>query len=222
MTPDAPDAIATEQLLAAYADDPRALSLDERAAVEAWLAASGDDALVELRATVAEVRGLPEPGAAPDWPTLERRILAATTRAPRARWPWFAGGAALALAAAAALWLRPGAQAHAPLPFVTLAPPAPVEVAPAPTPDDELAPPAVDELLDGDDLLAADDDASDLDGLGPVDDALLDEVIALEDDDDRGDDDLPALGATWTGWIGEFSEAELDRALAWLDAQEAG
>lgn len=224
MTPTDDDAVATEELLAAYADDPRALSVAERARVEAWLAAAGDDgALAGLRATVAEVRGLPTDGTAPAWPVLEARIFAATTRSPRARWPWLAGGAAaLALAAAIALWVRPGG--HAPLPFVAIAVPPP---APAPVSPDEVAPTTPDDdvatIDDDDDDDHDDDDASDLDGLGAIDDALVDEVIALDAaDDDRGDDDLPAIGATWTGWLDDFSDAELDRALAWLDTEEAG
>lgn len=210
----------TELLLAAYADDPHSLRPDERARVEAWLAEAGDDTLAGLRATVTEVRGLDGPGTTPDWPQLEARIFAATTRAPRARWPWvIAGGLALAAAAVVALLVRP---ATGPLLTATWHAPAVIDDA-APAIDDPSDEVAIED--DVDDLaiddLAIDDDDSDLDGLGPVDDELLDAVIALDDDSDS-DDDLPGVGATWTGWLDDLSDAELDRAMAWLDAQERG
>ncbi|MBL8623137.1 MAG: hypothetical protein JNK64_17605 [Myxococcales bacterium] len=196
------DDATLDELLATYADAPEALTAAQRARVEAALAE--DDG-----GTVAAVRALPTAGAAPDWRALEERIFAATTRAPARRRPWLYAGVVLAAAAAVALAVRPHAGRWSwpvvPLPSIAVAP------TPAPTPVD-----------DDDPALAMDDDpASDLDGLGPIDDALIDEVIAFDDEDD-GDDELPALGATWTGWIDDFSDDELDRALAWLDAQEAG
>ena len=207
----------TELLLAAYADDPHSLRPDERARVEAWLAETGDAELTELRATVAEVRGLDGRGPAPDWPQLEAQIFAATTRAPRARWPWLvAGGLALAAAAVAALVVRPPASDAL---LTTWQAPAVIDAAPV---DDE---PVLDDAPDEvalDDDLALDDDDSDLDGLGPVDDELFDAVVALDDDGGDSDDDLPGSGATWTGWLDDLSDAELDRALAWLDSQEQG
>ncbi len=196
------DDATLDELLATYADAPEALTAAQRARVEAALA--DDDG-----GTVAAVRALPTAGAAPDWRALEERIFAATTRAPARRRPWLYAGVVLAAAAAVALAVRPHAGRWSwpvvPLPSVAVTPP------PAPTP-----------IVDDDPGLAIDDDpASDLDGLGQIDVALIDEVIAF-DDEDGGDDALPALGATWTGWIDEFSDDELDRALAWLDAQEAG
>ena len=47
-------------------------------------------------------------------------------------------------------------------------------------------------------------------------------MVALDDDGGDSDDDLPGSGATWTGWLDDLSDAELDRALAWLDSQEQG
>jgi hypothetical protein len=55
-----------------------------------------------------------------------------------------------------------------------------------------------------------------------VDAELLDELSAREDEELDSDDELPAIGATWTSWLDEFSDAQLDRALVWLDTEEAG
>jgi hypothetical protein len=218
------DDTSTELLLAAYADDPHSLRPDERARVEAWLAEAGDAELTGLRATVTEVRALDGAGTPPDWPQLEAQIFAATTRATRARWPWLvAGGLALAAAAVVALMLRAPASGAL---LATWQAPAVNDDA-RPTVDEQIAieddeQVAIDDELDAvaiDEVI--DDDQSDLDGMGPMDDELLDAVIAFEDDSDS-DDDLPGSGATWTGWLDDLSDAELDRAMAWLDDQEQG
>ncbi|MEZ4398871.1 MAG: hypothetical protein R3B06_02570 [Kofleriaceae bacterium] len=191
-----------EALLAAYAEAPAMLTAAERATVEAWLGAAPTDAPL-----VAEVRALPGAGA-PDWAKLEAAILDATTRARRRRWPWLVGGATLAAAAAVLLLVAP--RATVPLEW-----PAALVVAPAPPAPVALTP------IDLDDEPAEGGLPDDLGGLGAADAALLDELAQLDDADLRLDDDLPAVGATWTGWLDTLTDAELERALAWLDEKDA-
>ena len=194
---------ALEELLARYAEDPAGLTAAERAEVEAAVAADEPD-----DAIVARVRASAPAVAPPDWNALAASIAAATTRAPRRRWPLAVGGLALAVAAAAAVVVvrTPGV----PLAWTAVAPtsePAPV----------------VDVAVDGDvapSELAPDEAPSDLAGMGAIDDELIDAVLAA--DDERQGDDLPAVGATWTGWVDTFSDVELVRALAWLDSEVAG
>lgn len=163
-------------------------------------------------AVVAAVRALGTPGGAPDWAALEASIQAATTRAPRHRRRYLLGAAigVAALAAGVAIYLaRPTGHLELPSVAATITVPA-------------VEPDVIDEPLD-DDALALDDD-SDLGAMGTIDDALADEVIALEAaaDDAAGEsDDLPAIGAAWTAWLDDFSEDDLDLALRWLDTQEA-
>lgn len=209
---------AFEELLARYAEDPTRLTPAERAAVEAAVATDEPDP-----ATVALVRASAPAVAPPDWNALAASIAAATTRAPRRRWPLAVGGLALAVAAAAAVVVvrTPG------VPLAWTA------VAPTDEPTREPVP-AVDVAVDGDSAVDGDRAPSefapdgefdpagmaDLAGMGAIDDELIDAVLAA--DDERLDDDLPAVGATWTGWVDAFSDDELDRALAWLDSEEAG
>jgi hypothetical protein len=209
---------AFEELLARYAEDPTRLTPAERAAVEAAMATDEPDP-----ATVALVRASAPAVAPPDWNALAASIAAATTRAPRRRWPLAVGGLALAVAAAAAVVVvrTPG------VPLAWTA------VAPTDERTDEPVP-AVDVAVDGDSAVDGDRAPSefapdgefdpagmaDLAGMGAIDDELIDAVLAA--DDERLDDDLPAVGATWTGWVDAFSDDELDRALAWLDSEEAG
>ena len=196
-----------DTLLERYADDAAALTAAERAQVEAWLA----EAPPVDAATVATVRAHAPTATPPDWHALTERIVQATT-ARRRTWPWLAG-VALAAAAAALVWM-----AVRPRP-VPLGLTSSALVAPAPAP----SPVEPNELVDDDLAIAdavVDDDDSDLGGMGSIDDALVDLVLAQEDE--RNDDDLPAVGATWTEWIDGYSDDELERALAWLETEEAG
>ncbi len=166
-------------------------------------------------AVVAAVRALGTPGGAPDWAALEASIQAATTRAPRGRRRYLVGAAigVAALAAGLAFYLtRPTGPLA--LPSVSIVAPAVDDAQLDDEPLDEIA---VDDD-DGDEL------DSDLGAMGAIDDALADEVIELEaaaDDLADESDDLPVIGAAWTAWLDDFSDDDLDRAMQWLDTQEA-
>lgn len=145
----------------------------------------------ELR-LLDELRATEPRGGEPDWTALQARIGAALDREPsprrRARWRWAAVGAA-ALAAAAAIVLALGARRDAPAEKV-----APAPAAEPPLTDDEVA-----EVLDTPD---------DLGGI-TVDDELIDEAAAL---DDEPDEDLDPLVPDGT-WIDDLSNDELE----WLE-----
>ncbi len=139
--------------------------------------------LDELRAT--------EDRAEPDWAALQARIGAALDREPsprgRARRRWAAVGLAAVAAAAAVIALMMAPRRTA----------SPTRVAPideAPLPDDDLV-----EALDVPD---------DLGGLS-LDDELIDEAAALDDDPD---DELEPLVPDGT-WIDDLTDDELD----WLE-----
>lgn len=185
-----------DTLLTRYADEPSRLTPDERARVEAWLAEAEVD-----EATVAVARAAAPAVTPPDWNQLARSIAAATTGARR-RWPMAVGAAALVAAAAVALVLA-------------RAPRVPLDWTAAATVVDD----AVTDEAAVDALLAPVDELS---GMGAIDDVLIDEVAAHDGvDDERLDDDLPAIGATWTVWLDGLSDDELDRALRWLEHEEA-
>lgn len=200
---------ATDELLAAYVDGVAELAPAERRAVEARLAedpamrAGADDA----RALIGRLRELsPAAGTAPDWSALERRIGASVDEAgppPRPWWRrwtvrWLAPAGALAVAAAIAVVVvrsEPAAPT-APAPPVAAAP-----TAPAPAPLDA---PTVALWLDGDGFEV------ELDA-----EALLD----VPWDGPANEDDL--LPAADLAWIDELDSEQLERAVAFLDAERS-
>lgn len=200
----------TEELIAVYADDPAALTADERRDVEALI--GGDAAaarmLAEARATVAALRGA-NVAAEPDWAALQHRIGAAVAAEPSpVRRSWrravIAGGV-LAAAAIALLLLWPTARG----PHLKRVGMAPDAAAPAPDPDDLTDEELAAELLVPDDL-----------GGITVDDALIDEAAALADEpgDDPAVEPLLPDGTWIEAMSDDLSDEELDRVIALLEA----
>jgi hypothetical protein len=196
------DAATAEQLIAAYADDPSSLTADERRAVEelcardAWAAKE----LTEARMALAALREARAGEGAPDWKVMEQQIAQAVMRQPVSFWRRHRtairvvayGGVAAALVAL--LIGPPYLGRHV-----------------------RSQPVAAEPELTEEELAAELDVPDDLGGI-TVDDALIDEAAALDDDADEGDE--PERLLPDTGWIDELSDEELDRAVEIL-AQEA-
>lgn len=221
----APDRSA--ELLTAYVDGVSELAVDERHAVERWLA---DDAAVRADAEavhqlLGQLRALPpdyDGGAPPDWAAMERSIRQAVAAVPLRpwwrRWQWLVPAMTCAAAAvvAVALWPRP-----APV----LAPVAP-HGDPAPVHDRDAA--------SGDDVLALWLDGSEVDvDLAPSS-AIGDMLGALDgpaahdaepdapDAPDALDAEIGLLPAAGMAWIDDLDDAALDRAERALAASPAG
>lgn len=204
-----------ETLLSAWADEPRALTLEERAEVEALLERSpelrrdADDA----RALLARVRALPAEGEEPAWDEFARSLRAKLDEPPRGFAAWWQrwwkpaagiGGLGLAIAAAAIVIVarrEPAAETSPPVArAVDAGVPAPVQVAQdddddADHADDPLALGAVGEV-------SADD----------LDDSVLDE-LELDDDDDGEEGLVPDLDLAW---IDQLDDDEVESVDAWL------
>ncbi len=200
----------TEELLAAYVDGVAELTPDERARVEALVAADAEvraerDA---TRAIVDQLRALPASGTEPDWAQLAQRIASAVgPGAPRAwwrNWRWLIPIGALAAASAAALLLVHRTPAPSEAPTVAQQP----IVAPAPKPA-ATEPAAKTQLyLDGETVEVDDADAN----------RLLDELMDDKPDADApiADEELGLLPATDLGWIDNLDDAAIERAEHWL------
>ncbi|HVK76011.1 MAG TPA: hypothetical protein VM734_21945 [Kofleriaceae bacterium] len=221
MSADRDPAPTAAQLLAAYAADPSALTAGERAAVEDLIgrdpAAASE--LARLREAIAATRAAAPATGEPDWDRLAADIGRALDAQPghlprRRRRVALGAGAVVAAAAALLVWWRlPGSPAPVPVVATTIdagAPAAPPELP---------RPPAADEVARGDaelDVLAAPEDL----GGGAIDDRVLDALVdeepgvALDDVAAPSDDRL----LPDSGWIDELSDAELDLALEWLEA----
>lgn len=209
------------ELLTAYVDGVAELPVDERRAVERWLAddphARADaDAVHDL---LGRLRALPptyDTGEPPDWAAMERSIRQAVADAPPRpwwrRWRWLvpAMTCAAAAAMALALWPRPPA---------VLAPAGPVRE-PAPPPARELHP-AEDVValwLDGSEL---DVDLSRAGAPGAIDQMLGGAAGPAPHADEPGGeldaatppgDDSGVLPASGMAWIDDLDDAALDRA----------
>lgn len=214
------------ELLTAYVDGVAELPVDERRAVERWLAddprARADaDAVHDL---LGRLRALPptyDTGEPPDWAAMERSIRQAVAdEAPRPwwrRWRWLvpAMTCAAAAAMALALWPRPAAVGPGPAPG-----PVPAQV--ARTQPGRESPP-------GDDVVALWLDGSELDvdlsRPGAVDDMLGDALGTADGSAPRADepgseldaanapgDELGLLPAAGMAWVDALDDAALDRA----------
>jgi hypothetical protein len=217
-TPAEPEPSA--ELLSAYVDGVAELPVDERRAVERWLAddprARADaDAVHDL---LGRLRALPptyDAGEPPDWAAMERSIRQAVAdESPRPwwrRWRWLvpAMTCAAATAIAIALWPRPA----------MVAPPVPAHD----------RPPAAREPPAGDDVIALWLDGSevdvDLSRPGVVDDVLgdpLGDPLGTADGSPPRADELDAaaapgdeiglLPAAGMAWVDDLDDAALDRA----------
>lgn len=206
------------ELLTAYVDGVAELPVDERRAVERWLAddpsARADaDAVHDL---LGRLRALPptyDTGEPPDWAAMERSIRQAVADEPARpwwrRWRWLvpAMTCATAAAIAIALWPRPAMVGE----------PAPRPVHDRGSPGHE--PPSGDERvalwLDGSEV------DLDLSPPGAVDD-VLDATLGVADGsapradelDGAGvpDDEIGVLPASGMAWIDDLDDAALDRA----------
>lgn len=233
----------TRALLAAFADDPGALTAAERAEVEALLAHdAGARAEVDaVRGLLGAVRELPQPPA-PAWDELARAISAAVDRAgPPSRWarlrswllrPSVGIGVACATAAAVGLWIarRPASAptaAHIDAPALDAgapgAPPASLfgdepatagELADL----DELDDAALDRLAAS--LGAAALDELDADGIGFAaldrDHHRHDDGVAIAVDDAELDAEDDVLGDPDLDWVDELSDDDADTLARWL------
>jgi anti-sigma factor RsiW len=215
-----PDPDRAAELLAAYVDGVAELPVDERHAVERWLA---DDAAARADADavhqlLGQLRALPpdyDGGAPPDWAAMERSIRQAVAAEPQRpwwrRWQWLvpAMTCVATAAVAIALWPRPAA---------VLAPATPHDRDPAPVHDRDPAP--------GDDVLALWLDGSEVDvDLAPssaLGDMLgaLDGPAAHDAEPDAPeppeaavpDAEIGLLPAAGLAWIDDLDDAALDRA----------
>jgi hypothetical protein len=219
-SPPAPGPERSAELLTAYVDGVAELPVDERRAVERWLAgdpaARADaDAVHDL---LGRLRALPptyDAGEPPDWAAMERSIRqAVAAQAPRPwwrRWRWLvpAMTCTAAAALAVALWPRPPmplVPAPAPARDVALQPgrePPGEDVVPLWLDGSEVdvdlsrpgAPGAIEQVLGADDgrTAHAGEPGNEIDAAGPVDEIGL----------------LPAAGMAW---IDDLDDAALDRA----------
>jgi hypothetical protein len=216
-SPPAPGPERSAELLTAYVDGVAELPVDERRAVERWLAddpaARADaDAVHDL---LGRLRALPptyDTGEPPDWAAMERSIRQAVAdEAPRPwwrRWRWLvpAMTCTAAAALAVALWPRPSAvlvPAPVPAPQPGREPPPGEDVVPLWLDGSEVdldlsrpgAPGAIEQVLGAADgpTAHADDPGNELDAASPVDEIGL----------------LPAAGMAW---IDDLDDAALDRA----------
>jgi anti-sigma factor RsiW len=193
------------ELLTAYVDGVAELPVDERRAVERWLAADPSaradaDAVHDL---LGRLRALPptyDTGEPPDWAAMERSIRQAVADEP-------AMTCATAAAIAIALWPRPAMVGE----------PAPRPVHDRGSPGHE--PPSGDERfalwLDGSEVDV------DLSPPGAVDDAL-DATLGIADgsapradelDAAAGpDDEIGVLPASGMAWVDDLDDDALDRA----------
>lgn len=212
------DAPGADELIAAYADDPRSLTAAERRAVEARCAEdpAAQRMLAEARAALAALRQTAPPAVEPDWTAFGAQLRDAIAREPaprqvRRRRGLVAAGAFAALAAIAVLLWQ------------TKRPARPLDGARATLTDAAAAETMTDDLPTDEDLAAELAVPDDLGGI-TVDDELIDEAAALADEPHLpGDDDVPELDPLVPdgAWIDELSDEDLDRAIEWL-AQEAG
>jgi hypothetical protein len=200
-----------ETLLSAWAHEPRALTLEERAEVEALLERSpelrreADDA----RALLARVRALPAEGQEPEWDEFARSLRAKLDEPPRGFAAWWrrwwkpaagVGGLGLAIAAAAIVIVarrEPADETSPPVARTVDAgvPPPPIQVAEEDHSDDPLALGAVGEV-------SADE----------LDDSVLAE-LELDDDDDGEEGLVPDLDLAW---IDQLDDDEVESVDAWL------
>ena len=219
-TPAVPERSA--ELLSAYVDGVAELPVDERRAVERWLA---DDPRARADADgvhdlLGRLRALPptyDTGEPPDWAAMERSIRQAVAdQAPRPwwrRWQWLVPAMTCAAAAAIAIavWPRPA-----------------MVVEPAPAPVHDRAPPG-DEPPADDDVVALWLDGSELDvdlsRPGAVDDVLDDargtaagaapsagEPGSEIDAATAPGDEIGLLPAAGMAWVDDLDDAALDRA----------
>ena len=208
-TPAAPgDREPAGELLTAYVDGVAELPLDERHAIEGWLAADPEaradaDAVHRL---LGRLRALPpeyDGGGEPDWAAMERSIrhsvAAEPTRPWWRRWRWLvpAMTCATAAALAIALWPRPAA-----------APVAIPDRAPVPAPDRQAPP--------GDEVVALWLDGGELD-LDLSRPGALGDVLGAPEAVDAASapiesDELAVLPAAGLAWIDDLDDAALDRA----------
>jgi hypothetical protein len=199
-----------DELLAAYLDGVAELTPEERQRVEARLPELDVDG---TRQMIDQLRALPAEGSEPDWRALERRIAGAVDAAKPPWWrrwlviaPVGALGA-LAVAAAALLWLHhaPDEAKPAPLAVTTPAHPEHHDAAPVPPP----APAESNEVwIDGKFV-----DVSDVDP-----DLLLDDTD--EPAADVADEDA-LLPASDLGWVDQLDDRALDRAEHWLERKKS-
>ncbi|HEX3762611.1 MAG TPA: hypothetical protein VHW23_28105 [Kofleriaceae bacterium] len=220
--PARPDLDRSAELLSAYVDGVAELPVDERHAVERWLAddpaARADaDAVHEL---LGQLRALPpdyDGGAPPDWAAMERSIRqAVAAEAPRPwwrRWQWLvpAMTCAAAAAVAIALWPRPAPR---------LAPTPPGDRVPAPVHDHDLVP--------GDDVLALWLDGSEVDvdlsrgSLGALDSPVAPDAADTPEAETAPEAEIGLLPAAGMAWIDDLDDAALDRAERALAASPSG
>lgn len=212
------------ELVAAWADDPGALTDAERAAVERLVARSDEarddaDATRELLGRLRAAGGAPDP-APPVLDQLGRDVRRAIDElAARRPWwrRWWAPALGLAAATAAAVVIM----ARAPV-----TPPPRAAQLPAPPPRDAGAAVPEDHATEVDEaaplaLGAAGEIAAD-----DLDDAVLDEVrdaLLADDELPPEDEPLPTLGLVpdlSLEWVDGLDDAELDAVARWLD--EAG
>jgi len=216
------------ELLTAYVDGVAELPVDERHAVETWLA--GDPA---ARADAAAVQGLlgrlralpPSDGDEPDWAAMERSIRQAVDAVPPRpwwrRWQWLVPAMTCATAAAVLVVVWPRTS-----PVAVTAP-----VGPAVRGEPRPTPPTAPEAAPADDGLAlwldgrvvdvepgalqriAADAVPGSQGLpGAVEDVLGDVGAAAGEVPDAG----ALLPATDLAWLDALDDAALDRAERWL------
>ena len=196
-----------DELLAAYLDGVAELTPEERQRIEAKLSDADVDG---TRQMIDQLRALPSEGTEPDWRALERRIAGAVDAAKPPwwrRWLVIAPVGALAVAAAALLWLHHAPEETKPTPVAVVAPehheaaPEHHEAAPAPAESNEV-------WIDGKFV-----DVSDVDP-----DLLLDDTD--EPPADVADDDA-LLPASDLGWVDQLDDRALDRAEHWLERKKS-
>jgi len=211
-------AAGAPELLSAYVDGVAELPVDERRAVEGWLAGDAD-----ARAEAAAVQGLldrlrtmpaGDNGGEPDWAAMERSIRQAVADTPIRpwwrRWQWLVPAMTCATAAAVLVVVWPRTQT------VPIAPPERDPVtAPAPT---QVAPPAVPSAPGSDDGFALWLDGRVVDVDPAAMPSAVDDVLGDLDATASGDtlDDDALLPATDLAWLESLDEVELARAERWL------
>jgi hypothetical protein len=213
-----------DELLSAWADDPRALSAEERAEV----AARVDDSPAlqreadDTRALLGKLRDLPDAGEEPAWDGFERALrdrLDAERPGPVRRWlaRWWRPALGLGLAAAAATVVIVANHQAPPAPSPTATRTIDAGVTPIATTLDVPSPP-----LERDDH--DDDDAPFAFGAGgeipadELDDRVVaalgaDEDMNLDGDAQPEDGLVPDLSLDW---IDELDDDQIDRVDQWL------